>query len=152
MTLWLANCFGGARNYAQELLAAAAQHPHTYTQINADREASMILGWYALYSNNLADAKARLFSARTPVAPHLMQSYCFMDPLMKLAGWMLDRDQREAVLEYLRRDQELVPEFRDRLARWASEIEQGLTPDFQDRALLSENLQAAQKIGTEPAT
>jgi hypothetical protein len=66
-----------------------------------------------------------------------------MDPLMKLVGWMLDRGQREAVLEYLRRDQQLVPEFGDRLAKWTREIEQGLTPVFQDRALLAENLQIA---------
>ena len=58
---------------------------------------------------------------------------------MKLVGWMLYRDQHQAVLEYLRRDQEIVPEFRDRLARWASEIGHGRTPDFQDKALLSEN-------------
>jgi hypothetical protein len=37
-----------------------------------------------------------------------------MDPLTKLVSWMLERGECEAVLEYLRRDQALVPEFRVR--------------------------------------
>jgi tetratricopeptide (TPR) repeat protein len=131
-----------ARNYAEKLLASVSEEQHLFTQIWADREANTVLGWYALYNNNFDEAKARLFAARTPAAPYLTSSYCFMDPLMKLVGWMLYRDQRQAVLEYLRRDQELVPEFRDRLAGWASEIAHGRTPDFQDRALLSENHKA----------
>ncbi len=112
----------------------------------------MVLGWYALYNDNFDEAKARLFNARTPVAPYRSSNYSFMDPLMKLVGWMLDRDQREAVLEYLRRDQELVPEFRDRLTRWACEIEQGLVPNFEDRALLAEGRKIVKEIATNPAT
>ncbi len=126
--------------YAKKLLlsAASGQH-HPFSQIWADREANTVLGWYALYTNNFDEAKARLLGARTPVPDYLLSCFCFMDPLMKLVGWMLERNQREAVLEYLRREQERVPTFRDRLAKWASEIEQGLTPDFQDRELLSES-------------
>ena len=72
-----------------------------------------------------------------------MSCYCFMDPLMHLVGWMLHRDRAGPCYKMLRRDQELVPEFRDRLAKWADEIEQGRIPDFQDRELLVENLGVA---------
>ncbi len=140
-----------ARHYAEELLSSVSGDQPILSQIWADRQANTVLGWYALYNNNFEEAKDRLFSARTPVAFYFTSCFCFMDPLMKLVDWMLYRDQRQAVLEYLRRSQELVPEFRDRLAKWTSEIEQGLTPDFQDRALLSENLKVVQKLGTKPA-
>ena len=119
-------------------------------QIFASREANKILGWHALSKNDLAGAKDRLFSARIPVPAHRPSCYCFMDPLMKLLGWMLYRGQRQTVLEYLRRDQELVPEFRDRLAGWASEISQGLVPYFEDPTLLAENLKASGKPGSTP--
>jgi tetratricopeptide (TPR) repeat protein len=141
-----------ACNYAEKLLSAASEQQHPSVQIWADREANMVLGWSALDEHKFDEAKARLFSARTPVALYFTSCYCFMDPLMKLVGWMLDLGQHEAVLEYLRRDQELVPEFRDRLVGWAREIEQGVTPDFQDRGLLGENLKATEKFGNRPAT
>jgi hypothetical protein len=130
-----------ARRYAEELLARASQEESPFTQVWGDREANMVLGWYALYNNDLAEARARLFAARVPVDAYLTSSYCFMDPLMNLLGWMLERGQHEAVLEYLARDQGLVPRFRDRLAKWSSDIEGSLTPDFRDRALLRENLE-----------
>ncbi len=85
-------------------------------------------------------------------ALHFSTCFCFTDPLVKLVGWMLFRDQRKSVFEYLRREQELVPEFRERLAKWASEIERGLTPDFQDKALLPENLKVVEKLDARPAT
>jgi hypothetical protein len=135
-----------ARHYAERLLLAASEQPHEIPQICGNREANMALGWYALYKNDLDDARNRLLSARAPTAAWFMLCYCSMDPLMKLVGWMLHRQQREAVLEYLRRDQQLVPEFGDRLAKWTREIEQGLTPDFQDRALVAENLEIAKRL------
>jgi hypothetical protein len=146
-----ANEIEKACRYAEELLSAASNLQHLGMQIMGDREANTILGWHALRNDNFDEAKARLFSARTPVGPYLTSCFCFMDPLLKLVGWMLYRDQRQAVLEYLRREQALVPEFRGRLMKWASDIEQGVTPDFQDRALLSENLKAAKQFGTKSA-
>jgi hypothetical protein len=139
-----------ARRYAEMLLAATSEPHDPLSQIWGDREANMVLGWYALSKNDFDSARARLFAARTPGAVYLSSCYCFMDPLMKLVAWMLYRDQREAVLEYLRRDQELVPEFRDRLAGWARDIEQGRTPDFQARELLAENLQVATTLASRP--
>ena len=112
----------------------------------------MALGWYAVYKNDFDDAKRRLFSARLPTGAYFSSCYCFMDPLMALAGWMLNRGQREAVLEYLRRDQQLVPEFRDRLVKWVSQIEQGQTPDFQDRTLLRDNLEVFNTLAGNPAS
>ena len=119
-----------------------------FTQIWGDREANTVLGWYALYKDNVSHAIARLFSARRPSPVYFGSSYCFMDPLMDLVRWMLDWGQRDAVLKYLARDQGLVPEFRERLAKWSSEIEQGRAPDFQDRALLAANVEVAKKFVT----
>jgi hypothetical protein len=131
-----------ARDYATQLLAAAPVLEHALMQIMADRQANMVLGWLALSRNDLAEARARLFDARSPHSPYLMNAFCFMDPLMKLIGWMLDLGHREVVLEYLRREQERVPEFRDRFVKWAGEIEQGRKPDLHDRALLEQNVKA----------
>jgi hypothetical protein len=139
-----------ARQYAERLLIAASQQPHEFSQISGDRAANMALGWYALYKNDPDDARSRLLSARAPTVLYFNSCYCFMDPLMKLVSWMLDRSEREAVLEYLRRDQALVPEFRDRLVKWSGAIERGLTPDFQDRSLLAENLEVTKKLVPKP--
>jgi hypothetical protein len=65
---------------------------------------------------------------------------------------MLSREQREAVLEYLRRDQQLVPEFRDRLVNWVNQIEQGQTPDLQDATLLRDNLEVVKRFGWKLAS
>ncbi len=133
-----------ARDYAAELLAAAPIQEHSFSQIWADRQANMVLGWLALSRGDLSEARVRLFGARTPEGSYLMNAFCFMDPLMKLVRWMLDLGHHEVVLEYLRRKEELVPGFRDRFVKWAGEIEQGRKPDFQDRALLEQNLKAAE--------
>ena len=139
-----------ARQYAERLLLAASQQPHEFTQIWGDREANMALGWYALYKNDPDHARSRLLSARVPTVLYFNYCYCFMDPLMKLVSWMLGRGGREAVLEYLRRDQALVPAFRDRLVKWSGAIERGPTPDFQDRSLLAENLEVTKKLVPKP--
>jgi len=135
-----ANNLEKARHYAEKLLAAAPDQEHPFSQIWGDRQGRMVLGWLALYRNDFAEARACLFSARTPTDSYLGSSFCFMDPLMQLVGWMLYRGQRKAVLAYFRRERELVPAFRERLDRWSVEIEKGKTPDFQDRELLGENL------------
>ena len=80
-------------------------------------DCSCALSWKGEVRRRLRAGQSPTLSARTPDAVYLGSSFCFMDPLMKLVAWMLYRDQRQAVLEYLRRDQELVPEFRDRLVK-----------------------------------
>ena len=131
-----------AREYAAELLAIAPMQEQAFSQIWADRQANMALGWLALSRNDLAEARARLFGARTPEGHYVTNAFCFMDPLVKLIGWMLDLGHHEVVLEYLRREGELVPGFHDRFVKWAGEIEQGRKPDFRDFALLEQNLKA----------
>ncbi len=140
-----------ARDYAAELLAAAPIQEHAFSQIWADRQANTVLGWLALSRGDRAEARALLFGARTPDGPYLMNAYCFMDPLVKLIRWMLDLGHHDVVLEYLRREGELVPVFRDRFVKWAGEIEQGRKPDFQDRALLEQNLKAKEWKGPDRA-
>jgi hypothetical protein len=129
-----------ARTYAEQLLADATGAQHIYTQICGNREASMVLGWYALYKNDFAEARSRLLGARVPDDAYFDSAYCHMDPLMQLIDRMLDWGQRDVVLEYLERDEQLVPQFCDRLSRWRKEIAQGDRPNFGDIALLGENL------------
>jgi hypothetical protein len=57
-----------ARQYAERLLLAASEQSHEIPQICGNREANMALGWYALYKNDLGDARKRLLSARAPTA------------------------------------------------------------------------------------
>lgn len=113
-----------ARSYALELLEAPDKSSWNYG--NAVHQGHLILGRLALRSGDLELAKLHLAEAgRTPGSPQLNS----FGPNMMLAKELLEREERQAVLEYF----ELCGEFwhrPDRLESWAAEVEAGRIPDF----------------------
>ena len=116
-----------AREYGAELLAIAPMQEQAFSQIWADRQANMVLGWLALSRNDLAEARARLFGARTPEGHYVTNAFCFMDPLVKLIGWMLIWAITKLFSNTCARRESFVPGFHDRFVKWAGEIEQAET-------------------------
>jgi hypothetical protein len=58
-------------------------------------------------------------------------------PGMSLAKELLDRGDREVVLQYFERCRTLWPKGAGALARWKAMVEAGQTPDFPPALILS---------------
>jgi hypothetical protein len=89
---------------------------------------NQVLGRLALAEGDVLRANGLLLaSAETTGSPTL----CTFGPSMVLARELLDRGQRDVVLRYLERCSSFWEHGAERLARWASAIERGETPDFR---------------------
>lgn len=116
--------YGDARSYAQAMLTA----PPTSTSRNDEshiHKANIVLGRLALVEDDVANAKHHLLAAgRVSGAPTLGS----FGPNMRLARDLLERGERDVVLDYF----ELCANFwpSDKLADWAALVRGGRTPDF----------------------
>jgi tetratricopeptide (TPR) repeat protein len=116
--------YAKARTYASELLARA-DAGHKGKAIFCGNQ---VLGRLALVDGDVGGAKAHLLaSAETTGSPTL----CSFGPSMVLAGELLARGERDAVLRYLERCSSFWAYGAEWLARWASAIERDETPDFR---------------------
>jgi hypothetical protein len=113
-----------AAEYAGKLL----ENPGSdWNRGNNIHHGNIILGRIALRSNDVEEAKRRLLAAgRTPGSPQLGS----FGPNMALARDLLQRGERETVLQYF----DLCAVFwgmgKDKLKAWADEVREGKTPDF----------------------
>ena len=93
----------------------------------AARYANTLLGRIALRFGDIAEAKHYLLeSARRKTSGYMP----FSAPPLVLAKELLERDQRDAVIEYLQECIVLWPEMEPELQRWIVDIENGKLPNF----------------------
>ncbi|HEX3130193.1 MAG TPA: RNA polymerase subunit sigma-24 [Thermoanaerobaculia bacterium] len=112
-----------ARAYAEEMLKATDRESWNYG--NAIHHGHLILGRIALREGDLAAAKEQLLAAGdTPGSPQLNS----FGPNMTLARELLEKGEKQAVLEYFKRCGSFWKE--DRLEAWASEVQNGKIPEF----------------------
>jgi len=116
-----------ARAYAKELLVLATQHKGDWNYGNAIHHGNLILGRIALRDGRIDEAKNLLLEAgKSPGSPQ-MDSF---GPNMSLAKDLLEKDEREVVLEYF----ELCRKFWDMghgtLDDWAKDVKSGNIPAF----------------------
>jgi hypothetical protein len=123
--------FGRAEAYATRTLILADElaGEHVFSIGNAIHHANLVLGSLALRDGDLDGAGKHLLAAgRTPGSPQLDT----FGPNMSLVRPMLERGEREVVLQYF----ELCGRFwrlgveDGTLDRWARTVERGGTPDF----------------------
>jgi hypothetical protein len=116
--------FSKAHAYASELLSKADSGHKGLAVFYGNQ----VLGRLALAEGDVERANGLLLaSAETTGSPTL----CSFGPSMLLARELLSRGERDVVLRYLERCSSFWEHGAERLARWASAIERGETPDFR---------------------
>ncbi len=123
---------GKAATYAQELMALGEQlksrpgnGPGMYG--DATHVGNMVLGRLALLAGDTAGAKEHLLAAgRVPGSP-VLKSF---GPNMLLAKELIERGERDAVLEYLDLCAKFWTDEGGRLGQWKEVLRQGGTPNF----------------------
>jgi hypothetical protein len=116
-----------AKAAAEELLRLAPQFRRSWNYGNAIHKANVALGRVALREGNVAEAKARLAAAgKTPGSPQLGS----FGPNMTLAAELLDKGERQAVLEYFEACRQFWRMGGGKLDEWSADVRAGHRPDF----------------------
>jgi len=117
-----------AETYANSLLAQASQYKNDWNYGNAIHHGNLVLGRIALKSGNVEKAKEYLIKAgKTSGSPQLNS----FGPNMALAKELLEKNEREVVIQYF----ELCGNFwkmeQARLKDWTAVVKEGRIPDFR---------------------
>jgi len=94
---------------------------------NATQKANTILGRAALRSGNMSASKQYLLDSSGPAAARDIATY---GPMMALARELLEKGERDTVLQYLEKCLILWPRGENTLQNWISDIQKGATPNF----------------------
>src|SRR5262249_46521360 len=93
----------------------------------APQRANTILGRIALRSGDVAEAKQYLLASSGPEAA---ADVSLSGPTMVLAKELLERGERDVVLEYVQNCESLWPRGENVLEIWIADIKNGKTPNF----------------------
>jgi tetratricopeptide (TPR) repeat protein len=116
-----------AKQYASELLESAPKFKNDWNYGNALHEGNIVLGRIALLRGDIAGAKEHLLAAgQTPGSPQLDS----FGPNMTLAKELLEKGERDTVLNYLQSCAKFWKMSGDKLQTWSATIKGGGTPDF----------------------
>lgn len=116
-----------AAGYANESLKAAARFPKDWNHGNAIHHGNNVLGRIALKQGDLKLAADYLLKAgTTPGSPQLGS----FGPNMSLAKELLEKDQREPVLQYFELCRKFWKMGGERLDQWTKDVKAGQAPDF----------------------
>ncbi len=119
--------FEKAETYARRLLEVASQNRSDFYYGAALHHGNLILGRLALRAGDVQKAKSSLLAAgRTPGGPQLSS----FGPNMSLAKELLERGEKQAVLEYLELCKRFWTSPRNPLDLWIETIKSGGTPNF----------------------
>jgi tetratricopeptide (TPR) repeat protein len=116
-----------ARKYAQELLALAPKFREDWNYGNAVQDGNLVLGRIAVREGRMEEAKQYLLEAgKSPGSPQ-MDSF---GPNMSLAKDLLEKGERETVLQYFGLCRKFWEMGGEQLDQWSQEVEAGRIPDF----------------------
>jgi hypothetical protein len=116
-----------ARRHAQELMTLLPNFQGNWNFGNAVQDANLVLGRIAVRQGRINDAKRYLIEAgKSPGSPQ-MNSF---GPNMSLAKDLLEKGERDVVLEYFDLCRKFWELHRDRLDNWGQEVKAGKIPDF----------------------
>lgn len=116
-----------AAAHGAELLKDAANFPRDWNYGNAIHKGNLILGRVALRKNDVSEAKTRLLAAgRTPGSPQLDS----FGPNMMLAEELLQRGEKQVVLEYFDLCEKFWKMDNGSLSAWRLMIRNDKMPNF----------------------
>jgi hypothetical protein len=117
-----------AQTYADQLLSMAPQNPKSWNYGNAIHDGNMVLGAVALQQGNTPAAETYLLAAgRTPGSPNLNS----FGPNMTLAQALLQKNQRDVVLQYFALCREFWKLGGAKLDNWTATVKGGGMPEFR---------------------
>jgi tetratricopeptide (TPR) repeat protein len=119
-----ANNLDKAKEYAKKMLSQSGSGWNSGNNIH---HGNIILGQIALRSGKIDEAKEHLIKAgQTPGSPQLNS----FGPNMTLARELLEKHQKDVVLEYFALCSKFWRMHRDRLEKWSAVVKEGNIPDF----------------------
>lgn len=121
-----------AENYSEELLRVTPSSIHPHSEGTSIFYGNLILGRVAVRRNDLANAKSRLLASASTKGSPALNSF---GPNMSLAKDLLERGEREVVLEYLNRCRTFWKMDHGRLDEWSATVRGGGMPDFRANLL-----------------
>lgn len=118
---------GEANAYAKELLDLAPKYRDSWDYGNVIHRAHIALGRIALRRNNINEAKEQLLKAgRISGSPQLRS----FGPNMLLAKELLEKGERNVVLEYIDLCSQFWTSDKAKIKIWQDIIRRGRIPDF----------------------
>lgn len=116
-----------AKKYAQELMTLLPKFPSDWNYGNAVQDGNLVLGRIAVKEGRIPQAKEHLIAAgKSPGSPQ-MNSF---GPDLSLAKDLLEKGERDVVIQYLELCRRFWKLHEGRLDRWIREIKDGKVPDF----------------------
>ena len=116
-----------AEKYATEMLDMSRDIKRDWNTGNAIHHGNLVLGRLALKGGDIEKAKAHLLEAgKTPGSPQLNS----FGPNMMLAKELLEKGEKQAVLDYFELCSKFWKSGTDRLKEWAKAVEAGKIPSF----------------------
>jgi TonB family protein len=116
-----------AAAYANELLAAAAQHPEDWNYGNAVHDGHTTLGLLAIRQGEVDKASQHLLESAPIAGSPQLNSF---GPSMSLAKELLDKGERGAVLQYFSLCRTFWKMGAQSLDAWSEAVRNGKTPNF----------------------
>jgi hypothetical protein len=116
-----------AQKYAQELITMLPDFQQHHLYPVAFHNANMVLGRIAVQEGRIEEARHYLIEAgQTPGSPQLMN----YGPNMSLAKDLLEKGERQAVLDYFELCRKFWVNQDGLLDRWGQQVKEGKIPDF----------------------
>jgi predicted Zn-dependent protease len=116
-----------ARNDAQELLTLLPKYKGDWNYGNAVQDANLVLGRIAMREGKTEAAKKHLIAAGQSSGSPQMDSF---GPNMTLAKDLLEKGERDTVIEYFMLCRKFWKLDHGKLDQWTQEVMDGKTPDF----------------------
>jgi hypothetical protein len=117
----------GAKKYAQELMTLLQEFPGDWNYGNAVQDANLVLGRIAVKEGRIDEAKQYLIAAGNSPGSPQMNSF---GPNVSLAKDLLEKGERDVVIQYLGLCRKFWKMDRGRLDKWIQEIKDGKIPYF----------------------
>jgi len=124
---FVAGKFQDAQSYAQELMALLPKYQGGGNEGKAIHDGNLVLGRIAAREGRIEEAKSYLIAAgKSPGSPTLDS----FGPNMTLAKDLLEKGERDTVLEYFTLCRRFWRLHQGKLDQWTQEVRNGKVPDF----------------------